>query len=68
MKKKTVLKAPANYVGRILFGNYSDAIKERVKTIIFASENIERCGYPLRTILGTPYLSLMRREKRFGKL
>jgi diguanylate cyclase (GGDEF)-like protein len=52
MKKKTVLKAPANYVGRILFGNYSDAIKERVKTIIFASENIEQCGYPLM-----PYLA-----------
>ncbi|MCK9293765.1 MAG: GGDEF domain-containing protein [Desulfobulbaceae bacterium] len=52
MQQKTVQKAPANYVGRILFGNFSEAIKERVRTIICAAEDIERCGYPLM-----PYLA-----------
>ncbi|RJX32758.1 MAG: GGDEF domain-containing protein [Desulfurivibrio sp.] len=52
MQQKTVLKAPANYVGRILFGNYSDAIKERVRTIIAAAGDIERCGCPFM-----PYLA-----------
>lgn len=52
MKHKTMQKAPANYVGRILFGNYSTGLKERIYSIITASENIELCGYPLM-----PYLA-----------
>ncbi|MFH1217662.1 MAG: GGDEF domain-containing protein [Pseudomonadota bacterium] len=38
---------PATYVGRILFGDYSAVLKERVQEIIAASESIDRCGYPL---------------------
>ena len=43
---------PAAYVGRILFGDYSVMLKERVQEIIAASEAIDRCGYPFM-----PYLA-----------
>ncbi len=43
---------PANYVGRILFGDYSAALKERISSIIQASEEFEKCGFPL-----IPYLA-----------
>ena len=49
---------PANYVGRILFGNYSTALKERVSSIIQASEEFEKCGYPLM-----PYLAAWNEEE-----
>ncbi len=42
------MKQPsANYVGRILFGDYSTTLKERVSSIIQASEEFEECGFPL---------------------
>ena len=52
MKKKTQQQTPANYVGRVLFGNYSPALKQRVREILAAAENMEQCGYPIM-----PYLA-----------
>ncbi len=49
---------PANYVGRILFGDYSTDLKERVLSIIQASEEFEKCGFPL-----IPYLAAWNEEE-----
>ncbi|MCB2183448.1 MAG: GGDEF domain-containing protein [Desulfobulbaceae bacterium] len=43
---------PANYVGRILYGDYSDALKERIDTIFASTEAAEKCGLPIM-----PYLA-----------
>jgi diguanylate cyclase (GGDEF)-like protein len=37
---------PVNYFGRILSGDYSTVLKERVYSIIQASEEVEKCGFP----------------------
>lgn len=49
---------PANYVGRILFGDYSTALKEWVSSIIQSSEEFEKCGFPLM-----PYLAAWNEEE-----
>ncbi len=55
-KKTTMIKQtkqpPANYVGRILYGNYASALKERIHAIIAATQAAENCGVPLM-----PYLA-----------
>lgn len=52
MEKKPILDPPANYTGRILFGEYTGSLKKRVRTIIASSENLEGCGLPIM-----PYLA-----------
>ena len=58
MKANNSTQPPANYVGRILFGDYSATLKERVHAIIAASESMAECGYPLM-----PYLAAWNEEE-----
>ena len=37
---------PVNYAGRILFEDYSAVLKERILSLIQASEEFEQCGFP----------------------
>jgi len=44
---KAMTPPPANYIGRILSGDYSTALKKRTLSLIHASEEFAKCGFPL---------------------
>lgn len=52
MTEKQTIQPPANYLGRILYGRYSDSLQERTLSIISTAEALEDCGMP-----GMPYLA-----------